>query len=303
MTIEESNYKLTGGVAVTTTVEKEGWDGNVAIFFDYISDETNTGEASITDNYVESGYSIQDHITIKPRVYRLRGYVGEVVFKNTSKWTGKLFSEDFLKNHPIWAKTTQIIKPINALSGIVSNYTQAAINVVDQVESSFNRYKQIYNAFRDKNQEFVGKRQKAVNSILLNILEQRRPIKIIDLQFDKVSIDNIKFEEDKTYFIQSVSSHQGDNAFISDYEVVIKEFRIVSAKTTKVDKSQFAGDLASEKTTTANNGKANSLKVDKPIGDMLKKAETIQSADTGIKSYCKTLYNQAVEELKLWWNK
>lgn len=274
MTVEESGVKLTGGVAITADIPE--WSGSVAVFFDYISEESNTAEASITDNYVESNYSLQDHIAIKPRIYRLRGYVGEVIFKQPTKWTKSI--SDWADKNPVLQKTKEIVKPINALSGIVSNYTRLAKNVVDQVESSYNRYKQIYDAYKNKNQDFVGIRQKTVSKLLLNLLETRTPVKLTELAFN----DDIEGREDRLYFLQSVSSRQGDNAFISDYEVTIKEFRIARSRITKVDNKKFAGDVATQKTEIANNGKANTVMIRNVAGKLKRVVEDPQAQMTRI---------------------
>lgn len=260
MTIEESGIQVNDQGAfklgATITAELPEWSGSVAIFFDYLAEESNTAEASITDNYVESNYSVQDHIAVKPRIYRLKGYVGEVIFKQPTKFVKAI--SDWANNHPVLKNTLEKLKPINQISGIVSNYTQAAINVVNQVESSYNRYKQIYEQFKNINQEFVGIRQKTVSTLLLNLLEQRIPVKLTDLAFE----DDIPGRENRLYFLQSVSSRQGDNRFISDYEVTIKEFRIVGTILTEVDASKFAFPVATQKTNKAKNGQANQEKVE-----------------------------------------
>ena len=273
MTLEESKTTLKGGAVITA----QDWHGSVAIFFDYITEESNTAEASITDNWVESNYTLQDHIAVKPRIYRLKGFVGEVLYKQPTKWRKAL--SDWADNHAIKKETIERIRPINSLSGIVSNYTRLAINVADQIESSYDRYKQIYEAFKYGNpqqnltntpayMEFIGRRQRVVSSILLNLLETRTPVELTDLAFNE--IEEIKGRGNRLYFIQSVSSRQGDNAFISDYEVTIKEFRIATSQITKVDKSKFAGDVATQKTTEANNGTANTVSLQVVAGKLTK---------------------------------
>lgn len=281
MTVEESGTKLTGGIVMTAVSDNPEWSGDIAVFFDYLSEESNTAEASITDNWVESNYTLQDHIAVKPRVYRLKGYVGEVIFKQPTKFVKAI--SDWADNHPILKATKEKIQPINALSGIVSNYTRAGINIVNQIESSYNRYRQIYEAYNNIHQDFVGKRQKTVSTILLNLLEQRIPVKLTDLAFN----DDIAGREDRLYFLQSVSARQGDNAFISDYEVTIKELRVAQSKITEVDAKKFAGDLATQKTSDANNGKANTAE--------MPKEET--------KEMLVDLHNKAVYEAETQWQK
>jgi len=259
MTIEESGLQVNEqgafklGAAITAEVPQ--WSGSVAVFFDYIAEESNTAEASITDNYVENNYAIQDHIAIKPRIYRLKGYVGEVIFKHPTNWMKAI--SNWADNHPILKKTIEKTKPIRALSGIVSNYTQAGINIVNQLESSYNRYKQVYEQYKNINQDFVGVRQKTVSSLLLNLLEQRIPVQLTDLAFK----DDIKGRENRLYFLQSVSARQGDNGYIADYEVTIKEFRIAGSIITQVDSSKFAGDLGIDKTVKSYKGVANKVEV------------------------------------------
>lgn len=249
MSIESSGYNILEGQVSTSN------DANntqqVAILFDYIQDETSSVEADITDNWVESNYSLQDHIAIKPRIYRLRGCVGEVVFEN--KWAVVDAVENLKSQHPLLKKTLNSINAISGLSGVTSNYTSLAINAAKQIESSFDRYKNIWQNF-DKQKMFVNKRQKAVYAILQQILQTRTPVKLTELMFTGEQF--LENQYDKVFYLQSVSAHQADNAYISDIEVTIKEFRIATTKTTKVDKAKYAGISATQKTAEANNGDA-----------------------------------------------
>ena len=75
------------------------------------------------------------------------------------------------------------MKPITAIAPTIGNYTQTAINVVNQVESSFNRYKKMVDDFRDKN-IYKNKRQETVVAILNQILQQRVPVNLSGLRFN-----------------------------------------------------------------------------------------------------------------------
>lgn len=253
MTIEQSDFNgtLNGKVALTSNADDSF---RIAVMFDYITDETSSVDADITDNWVESNYTIQDHIAIKPRVYRLRGCVGEVIYQDKYSFLEAI--ENFNSNHPMLQKTTNVVNGITSLSGIASNYTRLAINVAKQIESSFNRYKGIWRNFNKQNQ-FVNKRQKAVYSWLQTVLQNRQPVKLVGMMFDyDAGIQGADY--DKLYYLQSVSAHQSENAFISDIEVTIKEFRIAKTMTTKIDKKKFGGIVADQKTSEANNGSAKS---------------------------------------------
>ncbi len=247
---------------ISTVVNDKG----IAILFDYLDDEILTTEASITDNFVETNYSIQDHIAIKPKIYRLRGCVGEVIYKNGSPLLDKL-GDDISKNHPLLKKTINAMKPIKAISGVVSNYTQLAMNVVKQVENSIGRYYKMIDNFKNAN-PIKGYRQQEVVSILNYILQNRIGVNLKKLKYDYSSV-GLTEPYEKLYFIQSVSSHQGNNDFITDIEVTIKEVRLATTRTSTLDKSKFAwttvADMKSEK---VEEGIANAQVCKKPVSDI-----------------------------------
>lgn len=245
MTLENAGYVLQGQISTAAGNEAQ----TVAILFDYIQDETSSVEADITDNWVESNYSLQDHIAIKPRMYRLRGCVGEVIYEDVYKVVNAL--EGFKNNHPVLAKTLDTLSNVTGLSGIVSNYTRAAMNVAKQLESSFDRYAKVWKNLTKQNQ-FVNKRQKAVYAMLAQMLQNRIPVKLTGLMFNLEAFAEGQY--DKLYYLQSVSAHQGETEYISDIEVTIKEFRIAVTKTTKVDKNKYGGMAAVQKTSEAANG-------------------------------------------------
>lgn len=290
MTIENSGYVLQGQVAKDNNKSYE-----VAILFDYIQDETSTVEADITDNWVESNYSIQDHIAIKPRMYRLRGCVGEVVYEDVSKLIEAF--QQTKNNHPVLEKTVNLLNGVSGLSGVVSNYTQAAINIAKQIESSYDRYYKMWQNFTKRN-TFANKRQIAVYTMLQEMLQTRQPVKLTNLMYAPEQFAENQYE--KLYYLQSVSAHQGENAFISDIEVTIKEFRIAVTKTTKVDKNKFAGITATQKTAEANNGLAkgqtvtpsDTNKAVNTVGDKIKySAKEALKDKPMVYNACKTLYN------------
>lgn len=273
---EVLNGTLKGGL-IYTEIQKTG----IAMLFDTIDDETLTTEADITDNYIESNYAVQDHIAIKPRIYRLRGCVGEVVYKGGSAWIKEL-TDDIKKNHPLLQKTINAMKPIKAISGVVSSSTQAAINIIKQIESSYNRYAKMVKNITDPN-PISGKRQQELVSILNHILQNRIEINLENLKFNYESDLFSKPNYEKKYFIQSVSSHQGNNDFITDIEITIKEVRMATTKTSTLDPKKFAaiGGV--------------------PTSDVMKEPERYTGKATGnkvSKKETKNLLDNAKEEIK-----
>ena len=245
ITVEDSD-----NIYISTTLN----DFGIAVFFDYIDDETLTTEAAITDNFVETNYSIQDHIAIKPKIYRLRGCVGEIVYKGSNEWLNIINQK--IANNAVLTKTVNALKPISAVSGIVSNYTQAAKNIVNQLESSYNRYKKLIDNFNNPN-PLTNKRQQEVVAILNQILQQRIPVNLSGLKYEYNPFKEGQYQ--KQYYIQSVGSHQGNNDFISDIEVTIKEVRIATTQTSALDKNKYGAITASQvqKETEKYNGIAN----------------------------------------------
>lgn len=296
------NQAVKSGSVFLAEDEEDGSDNkweHVGILFDYIKEETSSVEAEITDNWVETNYTVQDHIAIKPRIYRISGCIGEVFYENVSQALNAF--DKFQESHPVFQKTMNVVNGISAFSGIVSDYTKAAMNVVKQVESSYKRYKQIYDNFT-KTTQIIGKRQAALYENLVAMMQRRKPVLIKELAYGE-ELHPKSYLYDKTFFIQSVSARQGDNAFISDIEVVIKEVRIAKTKTTQVDKKKFA--LPTQKTEQAELGKVNTETVPPKVVQESVNAvsEALQKQDDAINAVFKiTNHTSPIESGKLYYN-
>lgn len=256
-----SQTPLKGGITYTedkqmASIITEIDDKGIIVLFNYIDDETSTVEASITDNFVETNHSVQDHIAIKPKIYRLRGCVGEIVYKSSNEFM-KILTEK-INSHPILQKTLNAMKPIATVSPVISNYTQAAINIVNQLEASYNRYKKLIedNFIQSRQRQLTNKMQEETVATLNRILELRIPVNLKGLKYNKVLEKGDEFK--KLYYLQSVSAHQGSNNYITDIEITIKEFRIATSKITNVDKNNMS---SIQKASEINNGEAKTMNV------------------------------------------
>lgn len=273
------NVILDDIVSVVTQIDNKG----IAILFTFIDDETSVLEASITDNFVETNHAIQDHIAIKPRIYRLRGCVGEVVYSASNEWMKWI--NDQAEDHPLLKKTLNYLQPITVISGVVSSATQSAINIVNQLESSYNRYKKMLDNFlHPNNNQLLNRRQELTVADLNRILELRQPVNLKGLKFETTLTDGDDYE--RKYYLQSVSAHQGSNNFISDIEITIKEFRIATTKLTSPDPQKYGStklDTSAAQKATAgnnNNGAASMQKTKSPkelAESGWSKADTIQA--------------------------
>lgn len=299
MSNEENTEVVKGGiqenvyvediVSITTQIDEKG----VAILFTFIDDETSVLEAAITDNYVETNYAQQDHIAIKPRIYRLRGCVGEVVYKGSTEWNDWITDE--ISNHPVLQKTLDFLQPILAVSGVVNSAIQSARNVINQLESSYNRYKKmVQNLFITRQNQLTGQMQETVVADLNRILELRVPVNLKGLKFEKTLDKGNNYK--RTYYLQSVSAHQGSNNFISDIEVTIKEFRIATTDVVALDPQQYGAfkvdTSATQKSSEVNEGAAAVQEPPKPAVDAaIKTMQNLKENHPIIANTVKSVYN------------
>ena len=253
-----------------TTVITEMEDKGIAIFFTFLDDETITAEASITDNYVETNHAVQDHIAIKPRIYRLRGCIGEVTYKGSNEWLKSLNNK--INSNPVLKKTVDAMKPIGAISGYVGNATQTAINIVNQLESSYNRYKKLIedNFITARQRKLTNKMQETTVAYLNRILELRLPVTLKGLKFETTLNEGNNYK--RLYYLQSVSSHQGSNNYITDIEITIKEFRVATTKIVDLDKNKYGAYIPSaiQKSKEVNNSDFRAQNVPQTTKDKVK---------------------------------
>lgn len=253
-----------------TTVITEMEDKGIAIFFTYLDDETITAEASITDNFVETNHAVQDHIAIKPRIYRLRGCIGEVTYRGSNEWLKSLNNK--INSNPVLKKTVNAMKPIGAISGYVGNATQTAINIVNQLESSYNRYKKLIedNFITARQRKLTNKMQETTVAYLNRILELRLPVTLKGLKFESTLNEGNDYK--RLYYLQSVSSHQGSNNYITDIEITIKEFRVATTKIVDLDKNKYGAYIPSaiQKSPEVNKGDFKAQEVEQTTQDKVK---------------------------------
>ena len=261
----DENKTVEGGIAVQ--------GGSAIFFFTYLTDESVSMQADITDNFVETNYSVQDHIAIRPRTIRLKGLVGEVVFKKSKAEDLSTFAEDQIlrarRQNSSYLDTIENVitnNPVlNSLLPSVGNYTAAALKIYKQLESSYNRYMGIYknfkNGFKPKDDLLIilpyspdedYQNQKSVLEDLTTLFNSRTPVAVTDFAYwsEGNSIDK------GLWHIQSVNIRQTDSKAISDLEIILKEIRIAKTKYTKVDTKKNAdGDNKTDPSEGGNGSK------------------------------------------------
>lgn len=103
--------------------------------FDISGDQTVNLQAEITDHTIEDNSQIQDHITLKPKKITLRGYVGEVVYKDVSGFSG------------IASKLTG---KLSAITGLAPNLTKGMDQYIGKIGALANKGDYYYNLISNK---------------------------------------------------------------------------------------------------------------------------------------------------------
>lgn len=227
-------------------------DKNIGHWFSIIKEDTLSFQSQITDNYIENNTSIQDHIALNPEVITLRGYIGEVEFRPPVTFTNYLVNgkyDIYNNNDEYNSFITEKLSPLTALLPPVDNVTQMAKNTVQYVESSFNRYKRIYNQIielsKNKQKQVTESVQQYAAKNLRNMWKNRTLVEVVS---------PFGFYQDMA--IQSVTLTQGDTTMQSELSVTLKQLNYAETNTTEPDTATLAWYNAIARTDEANHGKA-----------------------------------------------
>ena len=177
-------------------------------------------QSEITDNYVESNISYQDHIALKPMIYTVEGEVGELTwYKNDPQ--NSVIGAVAQKLAPVVSFAPSISK----LASSIQDKAMKIIGVVDSLDNAASRFW----GFLSKDD--VDTEQKKVFKYLQLLWAQRTPLKI---QTPWKKLDN--------YVIQNVEISQSDRtADKSKIKISFKEFKTTTTRTTKFDITKYMG--------------------------------------------------------------
>lgn len=224
-------------------------------WFSIVEEDSLNLQSQITDNYIENNTAVQDHIALSPVVITLRGYVGEVEFKPPTVFTNYL--TDKINNYTSNTLGITVSDKLGALSALlppVDNVNQMARNAVQYVESSFNRYKRIYNqlmSLSKKGQKQVTESvQQYVAKNLKEMWENRTLVEVVT-----------PYGLYKNMAIQSITLTQGNTTTQSELSVSLKQLNFAETQTTKPDTDRMAKYNAIQRAEVEDCGKAQGVKV------------------------------------------
>ena len=186
--------------------------------FDIIGDEEISLDSEITDHYIESNTSIQDHIALRPEEFTLKGYVGEMT--------------DILANLPTNVISNNLI--LSTVAGFMPNFTaqaQQAYNVIanpiTQITSAYTQYQNFYNAFTQSSTT-ATKQQNGFMFFYNAWLS--RIIFTVQTPFNVFPNPN-----DSSQYGMAIKSvrvlQRDDNKYVSDFSVTFKMIRTIPTAT------------------------------------------------------------------------
>lgn len=280
---EEQSYNLQSGISVTApSIVQEG-ELNTAVnyYFDVISEHSIEMINQITDNYVENNTAIQDHIAQNPLIISISGISGEKVFRYDPAVANQLLAEaqfqaakmgnsinfNNLQADSFWdlVGLGSYAKDLNKLSAIavlyppVSNYMQVAKNAAELVDAAVSKYSNLYHSIFNK------EKGSATEVFGENILTETR-LKEIYNNLAQLRANNIALVVSTPYgifadmYIQSVRLRQGNELYVTDIEMSLKQLRFSNVTTTAADKDVMAKYNAYARAQVENNGIAQGTK-------------------------------------------
>lgn len=166
--------------------------------------------SEITDHYLEDNTAIQDHIAVRPKRFTLKGYVGEVVFRQDES------SNTFLQ------KAVQKLTVLNGVLPVLSAATQQAKSILDSGSLSslpLSGLPQAADYFSiAKNMTSGTTKQQQAYQYFKALWEQKILFSV-----------QTPFEFVANMAIESITAIQSENSkYISDFSIVLKQIRTVS---------------------------------------------------------------------------
>lgn len=219
-------------------------DKNIGYYFDVIDEHSISIQNQITDNFLENNTAVQDHIAHNPITVSLNGLSGEIVFEQPN-WALDKLSNEYGNLMP------EKLKILPGLIPNVDNLTQIAKNTIQYVESSYKRY------------------EKVIKNITQNTRDTR--LRQIYKELKALSDANAKFIVETPYatfenmYIQSITLRQGNENYITDLGITLKQIQYANVSVTEADKEVLAKYTQYAKAQIENNGKTKSIKTNVSI--------------------------------------
>lgn len=247
---------LTG--AIIKQANKE--DKPFIAYFDIIQEHTISFRNSITDYYLEDNTAIQDHISHAPLTITLSGMRGELTYTpsdtDVAKELAKAKSVTASRNLLTQASK---LRPLNMFLPPVSNAMALARNIATYVANSIARYDGIWKSWSNTNyglNQYQGIGFSQTNTKLEEVCAKLRSLSANNTAL----IVETPYQSFQDMYIESVTLSQGENNYVTDIQVTLKQLRFAEVTTTKPDENVMSQYTAYQRVSDENNGKAGNRK-------------------------------------------
>lgn len=229
----------------------------ITYFFDMVTDDTINCSSNITDNWVENNTAIHDHISLSPITVSLKGLCGELVYDvkqadidyvnelAQAEWRNATPAE--IANFGEFGNINDVDGKLSAIGSFipsVSNITQMAQNVWNLHQISQKRASKISNLLTGKSTKGLNAQMNAYSGANTNLTQKKLRQIGSDLKLAwearKPFIVSTPFGDFENMYIQSITLHQGNELFIGDIDITLKQIRYTNTLTTKADKEVLA---------------------------------------------------------------
>ena len=255
---------LTGAVVAEANKEK---DKPFIAYFDIIKEHTISFSNSITDYHLEDNTAIQDHISHAPLTITLSGMRGELTYtpsdtdiqKELQTAKALTVSRDSLTVSRDGLTQASKLRPLNMFLPPVSNAMSLARNVATYVANSIARYYGIFKSWSNTNyglNQYQGIGFSQTNTKLEEVCAKLRSLSANNTAL----IVQTPYQSFQDMYIESVTLTQGEQNYVTDIQVTLKQLRFAEVTTTKPDENVMSQYTAYQRVSDENNGKVGNRK-------------------------------------------
>lgn len=242
------------------------------LFFNTVTNDTVNFQSQITDNWVENNTAIHDHIAISPVTITMYGLVGELVYTSLEAeldyerelaQANAINSQDSILAQFGNIPLTDIGGKLTAISAYfpeVSNITQMAQNMWNRHEAASRKAIRISNILTNQNKQTLKAKMNSYSGLSSNLRESKLKEACETLKNywlnRKPLVADTPFGDFENMYITSVALNQGNENFIGEISITLKQLRFTQTLTTEVDLSVLSRYNAMAQAKEQNNGKA-----------------------------------------------
>lgn len=244
----------------------------IRFFFDTVTDDTINFQSQITDNWVENNTAIHDHIAVSPVTITMRGLCGELIYTSEQAerdYQSELAQANYRNSLPVEIASfgefsiNDVDGKLSAITAYfpeVSNVTQKAQNMWDLHQASQQKARRISNILTKQATRNLSGQMNAYSGLSSNARASK--LKQIGEELKNCWMNrksftaNTPFGDFENMYIQSVTLHQGNENFIGDIDITLKQIRFTQTLTTQADKTVLSKYNAYAQAKEQNYGKA-----------------------------------------------